>query len=300
MSIPKFNEFHQPLLMYLKDGIPRSVKEINQHLAAYYHLTEKELSEVLPSGRQSVFSNRTAWSRVYLKKAGLIESSSRGVFQITDEGTKVLKENPAQIDNRYLSKYEGFREFQHSSKRSASDQENDVNETPDDQFEAAFQRINENLSDEVLSEVMKLSPAAFEQFVIDLLFRMGYGSFENAGKTTGAGTDEGIDGVIMEDRLGFSLIYIQAKKWDLGSTVGRPEVQSFVGAISGKGGKGLFVTTSRFTKQALEYAEHQHIILIDGKKLAKLMVEHNFGVRIKKTFEIKTVDIDIFNDYAER
>ena len=128
---------------------------------------------------------------------------------------------------------------------------------------------------------------------------MGYGAFENAGRITKATGDEGIDGVIMEDKLGFSLIYIQAKKWDLDSSVGRLVVQSFVGAISGKGGKGLFVTTAKFTKQATDYANQQHIILIDGKKLAKLMIEHNFGVSVKKIFEIKTVDTDAFNEYDE-
>jgi restriction system protein len=153
------------------------------------------------------------------------------------------------------------------------------------------------LADDILSEVIKLPPIAFEQMVIDLLSKMGYGAFENAGHTTIASGDEGIDGIILEDKLGFNLIYIQAKKWDLDSTVGRPDVQSFVGAISGKGGKGLFVTTAKFSKQAIEYAKHQHIILIDGKKLAKFMIEHNFGVSVKKTFEIKAIDTDIFNDY---
>jgi restriction system protein len=180
-----------------------------------------------------------------------------------------------------------------------SHQPTDTKNTPDDTFEESFRKINKGLSDDLLSEVVKLSPIAFEQMVIDLLSKMGYGSFENAGKTTTITGDEGIDGVIMEDKLGFDLIYIQAKKWDLDSTVGRPEIQSFVGAISGKGGKGLFVTTAKFSKQALEYAKHQHIILIDGEKLAKLMIEHNFGVSIKKTFEIKAIDTDTFNEYLE-
>ena len=146
---------------------------------------------------------------------------------------------------------------------------------------------------------MKLSPTTFEQMVIDLLSKMGYGAFENAGKTTSITGDEGIDGIIMEDKLGFNLIYIQAKKWSLDSTVGRPDVQNFVGAISGKGGKGLFVTTAKFSKQASEYAKHQHIILIDGEKLVKLMIEHNFGVTVKKVFEIKAIDTDVFNEYLE-
>ena len=199
-------------------------------------------------------------------------------------------------------RFESFRDFQNvavTNRAYEKTAENEQEITPDDAFEESFRKINYNLADELLSEVAKLSPTVFEQMVIDLLSRMGYGAFENAGRTTSVSGDEGIDGVIMEDKLGFSLIYIQAKKWDLERTVGRPEIQSFVGAISGKGGKGLFVTTAKFSKLALDYANQQHIILIDGQKFARLMIEHNFGVSIKKIFEIKVMDTDLFNDYGE-
>lgn len=298
MAIPKYYEMYKPILEALKDGYPHSIKELKSLAVSHFHLRDEELTEMLPSGRQPVFLNRMAWARTYLKKAGLIDSPTRGIFVITPTGQEVLKENLLVIDNDYLMKFEGFRELQKSSFSSAKEKTGEK-DTPDDLFEESFKKINETLMDDILSEVMKLSPSAFEQLVIDLLSKMGYGAFENAGRITKATGDEGIDGVIMEDKLGFSLIYIQAKKWDLDSSVGRLVVQSFVGAISGKGGKGLFVTTAKFTKQATDYANQQHIILIDGKKLAKLMIEHNFGVSVKKIFEIKTVDTDAFNEYDE-
>ncbi len=301
MELPKYYEMHKPFLEYLKDGKQHTLKELKQYVSKYFKLTEEQLSEMLPSGRQTVFVNRIGWARTYLKKAGLIDSPARATFMITNDGLEVLKDNPTVIDSNYLMKFESFREFQNGSLDMSIDSEasNDIKDTPDDTFEESFRRINKSLADDLLGEVVKISPTAFEQMVIDLLSKMGYGSFENAGKTTAITGDAGIDGIIMEDKLGFNLIYIQAKKWSLDSTVGRPDVQNFVGAISGKGGKGLFVTTAKFSKQALEYAKHQHIILIDGEKLTKLMIEHNFGVTVKKVFEIKTIDTDVFNEYLE-
>ncbi len=301
MELPKYYEMHKPFLEYLKDGRQHTLKELKQYVSKYFKLTEEQLLEMLPSGRQTVFVNRIGWARTYLKKAGLIDSPARATFIITNDGLGVLKDNPAVIDSSYLMKFESFQEFQSGSAdmEIASVSANDTKDTPDDTFEESFRKINKSLADDLLGEIVKLSPAAFEQMVIDLLSKMGYGAFENAGKTTSITQDEGIDGIIMEDKLGFNLIYIQAKKWSLDSTVGRPDVQNFVGAISGKGGKGLFVTTAKFSKPASEYAKHQHIILIDGEKLAKLMIEHNFGVTVKKVFEIKSIDTDVFNEYLE-
>lgn len=301
MELPKYYEMHKPFLEYLKDGKQHTLKELKQYVSKYFKLTEEQLSEMLPSGRQTVFVNRIGWARTYLKKAGLIDSPARATFMITNAGLEVLKDNLTVIDSNYLMKFESFREFQNGSLDMSIDSEasNDTKDTPDDTFEESFRRINKSLADDLLGEVVKISPTAFEQMVIDLLSKMGYGSFENASKTTAITGDAGIDGVIMEDKLGFNLIYIQAKKWSLDSTVGRPDVQNFVGAISGKGGKGLFVTTAKFSKQAVEYAKHQHIILIDGEKLTKLMIEHNFGVTVKKVFEIKAIDTDVFNEYLE-
>ena len=302
MSLPKYFEMHKPFLEYLADGKEHKLKELKVYVSGQFGLTEEELAELLPSGRQTIFINRLGWARTYLKKAGLIESPARATFVITEEGKKVLKENPKVIDVDYLMRYEKFQEFQgvlnsDTENRRKSTEENE--ETPDDIFEDAFKKINRGLQDELLNEVMKLSSQAFEQMVLDLMSKMGYGTFENAARTTKKSSDEGIDGIIMEDKLGFDLIYIQAKKWNEDHTVSRPEVQAFVGAIAGRGGKGLFVTTSKFSKQATEYAEKQHIILIDGEKLTEYMIEYNFGVSEKRTFTIKVIDTDTFNDYAD-
>ncbi len=296
MAVPKFYEFMKPFLVAVGDEKSHILKELRKTLAVEFNLTDEELSEMLPSGTQTVFANRVQWAGTYLTKAGLLTKPSRGVFLISEEGKQVLNENPETIDVDYLTRYESFREFQGVTNQEQEDVKKDV-ETPDYAFEESFEKINDNLSDEILSEVMKLTPVAFEKMIIDLLQKMGYGSFENAGRTTPISADEGIDGIIMEDKLGFNLIYIQAKHWERDRTVGRPEIQSFVGAISGKGGNGLFVTTARYAKTAIDYAEQHHIILIDGKRLAKLMIEHNFGVTVKKTFHIKELDMDTFADY---
>lgn len=301
MAVPKFYEFMKPLLEELKDGQMHTIKEIKVTLAQKFNLSDDDLAEMLPSGRQTKFINRLSWAGTYLKKAGLISGPARGVFQITQEGLSVLSENPSIINVEYLERYKYFREFQgiENNDNAFISDDSESNETPDDTFEEAFKKINDNLSDELLSEIIKLSPTAFEQLVMDLLQRMGYGTFENACQSTPVSGDEGIDGIIMEDKLGFNVIYIQAKKWDIERSVGRPEVQSFVGAISGKGGSGLFVTTARFSAPAIKYANEQHIILIDGKRLTKLMIDHDFGVSPRKVFEIKSLDTDLFNGYDE-
>lgn len=296
MAIPKFYEFMKPFLIAVKDGEVHILKELRNVLAEEFNLTSEELTERLPSGGQTVFANRVQWAGTYLTKAGLLSKPSRGAFLISGEGKKVLNENPEILDVDFLTRYESFREFQGVSSQKDMPNKKEI-ETPDYAFEDSFKKINENLSDEILAEVMKLSPVAFEKMIIDLLQKMGYGTFENAGRTTPVSADEGIDGIIMEDKLGFNLIYIQAKHWDRDRTVGRPEIQNFVGAISGKGGNGLFVTTAKYAKPAIEYAERHHIILIDGNRLAKLMIEHDFGVTVKKTFYIKELDTDIFADY---
>lgn len=296
MAVPKFHEFMKPFLMTVSNGEKYALKDIRNSLAAEFRLTNEDMSEMLPSGTQTVYANRIQWAGTYLTKAGLLIKPSRGVFVISDEGKSVLNENPEVIDVEFLTRYESFREFQGASNQEPTTNKKEI-ETPDYAFEESFEKINENLSDEILAEVMKISPVAFEKMIIDLLKKMGYGAFENAGRTTSVSADEGIDGIIMEDKLGFNLIYIQAKHWDRDRTVGRPEIQNFVGAISGKGGNGLFVTTAKYAKTAIDYAEQHHIILIDGKRLAKLMIEHNFGVTVKKTFHIKELDTDTFTDY---
>lgn len=302
MSVPKYFEMHKPTLKFLSDGKIHTSREIKSFLIDYFHLSNEDIMLLLPSGRITYLSNRASWARTYLKKAGLIESPEKGKFVITEEGHKTLRESPDVIDRDYLMRYDSFREFKNRTQSDYTDIQKsleDNSETPDDALENAFKQINDSLADDILSEVMKLSPTAFEKMVMDLMSKMGYGTFENAAMRTAVTGDEGIDGIIMEDKLGFNLIYIQAKRWNEEHPVGRPEVQAFVGAIAGKGGKGLFVTTSKFTKQAIDYAKNQHIILMDGNKLANYMIEYNFGVSIKKTFEIKAIDTDVFSDYED-
>ena len=298
MSVPKYYEMHKPILEFMADGRSRSFGELKETLIRKFSLTESDLAQMMPSGRQTYFVNRAGWARTYLKKAGLIDNVSRGVYVITPEGQRVVRENPPVIDNTYLSRYDSFREFVGSFSRESREEAAEP-DTPDDELENAFARINQSLADDLLAEVLKLSPTAFERMVLDLMARMGYGTFENAASTTPVTGDEGIDGIIMEDKLGFDLIYVQAKRWDPDHLVGRPDVQAFVGVISGKGGRGLFVTTSRFSRQAIEYARGQHVVLMDGRKLTRYMIEHNFGVSVKKTFEIKGIDSDAFEAYQD-
>lgn len=297
MSVPKYYEMHKPILECLSDGQEHTMKELKGYIIKYFQLTQADISALLPSGTQTYLVNRIGWAKTYLKKAGLLESPSRAVFRITKDGIDVLCDDPDVIDLKYLLRYDSFKEFVGKEEKVCLMPEMDDEQinTPDDIFENSYQKIYQNLADDILTEVMKLSPISFEKMVLDLMEKMGYGTY----RTTGRTNDEGIDGIIMEDKLGFDLIYVQIKHWGLDHPVGRPDVQAFVGAIAGKGGKGLFVTTSKFTKQAIEYAKGQHIILMDGEKFAYNMIEHDFGVSTKKTFAIKALDTDLFEEYQE-
>lgn len=310
MAVPKYHEFMKPLLALLGDQKCHTIKELQKKLADTMHLSGEDISELLPSGRQSVFANRVGWAKTYLKKAGLIESPARATCLITAAGLKVLAEDPAQITPKYLEKFKSFQEFWNVTQTnepenkvlgvdSNSDKVEQDDLTPDDQLERAYTDINDALAADVLNEVMKVPPLVFEKMVMDLLLCMGYGSPDTGSYRTKSSGDGGIDGVIMEDKLGFSLIYMQAKHWDINQTVGKPVIQSFVGAIAKKDGNGLFVTTAKFSENAKQYAKEQHIILIDGNRLARLMMEHNFCVSVKKTFEIKAIDTDAFSEYQE-
>ena len=305
MAIPKFYLFHKPLLEAIADGQPRQNKEIKEILSRVMELGADDIKALLPSGKQTVFDNRYSWARTYLKRAGLLENVSRSVITITPEGKNALHENPDVIDNKYLSRYESFRAFsnQDSEENALENAVEDADDTPQENLERSFGKINDSLANEILSEISKQAPEFFEHLVVELLQKMGYGgSLMDAGTVIGRTGDEGIDGVIREDKLGFSLIYIQAKRWDVAQTVGRPEIMKFVGALAGQGAtKGLFITTARFSKEARTYAEKQHttkVVLVDGEHLAKLMIEHNLGVSIINTYEVKRLDTDFFADSA--
>ena len=303
MAIPKYDELMKPMLEAISDGQRYTVKSLERLLAESEMVTDEEQKVLLPSGRQTVFKNRVAWAKTYLKKAGLIDSPARATVVITDAGRQALKENPRKIDIAYLDRFPAFHNFVSTPPSDAVEatatESNNSDLTPDDMLESAYQKINDSLANDLLDEVMKIKPYTFEKLVVDLLSKMGYGALEYGSHATVASGDDGIDGVIMEDKLGFSLIYMQAKEWALDRVVGQPEIQSFVGAIAGKHGDGLFVTTARFSQKAKDYAAQHHIILIDGEKLAKLMIEYNFCVSVRKTFEVKAIDTDALNEYMD-
>lgn len=302
MAIPKHNEMYRPFLDCLKDGQTHKIKEVKEVVAVAMSVTEEERKELLPSGKQAMFDNRIGWTRTYLKKAGLIDSPSRGVFVITAEGSKLLAENPATINDSILMRYEGFRLFKNPNANGKDIPAPDLpDDTPQDLIDNAFKMINTSLADELLSEIMKQPSLFFEVLVVKLLEKMGYGgSLKDAGTVVGQSGDEGIDGIIREDKLGFNLIYIQAKRWEINKPIGRPEIQKFVGALAGQGAtKGLFITTAQFSKEAFAYAKKQHttkVILVDGVMLTKLMIEYNLGVSIESVYEIKRMDTDFFSD----
>jgi restriction system protein len=282
MSVPRFYLFHKPLLEAIADERPNQNKDIKEIMSSAMNLRSDDLKAMLPSGKQTVFDNRYAWARIYLKRAGLLENLSRSVIVITQEGKKVLQENPDIIDAKYLSRYESFRVFTNQNMEEDTPEiiNEEADDTPQENLERAFSKINNRLADEILSEITKQTPEFFEHLVVDLLKKMGYGgSLADAGTVTGRTGDEGIDGVMREDKLGFNLIYIQAKRWDINQTVGRPEIMKFVGALAGQDAtKGLFITTARFSKEARAYAEKQHttkVVLVDGDHMCKLMIEHN-------------------------
>lgn len=314
MAIPKYDEMYSEFLQVLLDGKAHSIREIRDYLANLLEISDEERQQLLPSGKQTIFNNRVQWTASYLKQAGLIESVSRGFYCITETGKSAFSHQKGQIDNSFLLHFDSFKNF--LSRRSdtnfddinplephhsATDLPTVSSESPQDILDKAYDQINSALIDDLLTEVMKQSPTFFESLIVRLLTQMGYGgSLNDAGIVTQASGDEGIDGIIREDKLGFSRIYIQAKRWDRNSTVGRPEIQKFVGALAGQGAsKGLFVTTAQFSREAKEYAEKQHttkIILIDGTSLAKLMIEYNVGVSVEAVYSIKRIDSDFFDD----
>jgi restriction system protein len=304
MAIPDYETIMLPLLRLASDEREHRFRDAIEQLASEFGITDAERVELLPSGTAPLFDNRVGWARTYLKQAGLLRSPKRGTFQITEAGRALLAENPNQIDAALLNRYEAFREFRtrrHDKRESettlkAPQQETVTDQTPEDALAVAYNKLRGNLEDELLDQVKAVSPAFFERLVIDLLVTMGYGgSRQDAGRAIGRSGDGGIDGIIKEDKLGLDVIYVQAKRWE--GTVGRPEIQKFVGALQGqRANKGVFITTSTFSRDAEEYAKaiSSKLILIDGERLASLMVDHNVGVALIGVYELKRVDTDYF------
>ncbi len=302
MAIPDFQSVMLPLLSFAADQQEHSLQDTVEALAAIFALTSEEREELLPSGKQARFDNRVAWARSYFKQAGLVENTRRGFFKISQRGLDLLKTTPQKINIKLLEQYPEFIEFRNARK--------DVNEiepviidepekqTPEEQLENAYKILSDNLASEIIQLVKSCTPNFFERLVVELLLAMGYGGTRvGAGRAIGQSGDGGIDGIIDEDRLGLDAIYIQAKRWE--GVVGRPEIQKFVGALQGqRAHKGVFITTSDFTKEAQEYVKNisNKVVLINGFSLARLMIENNVGVSVATTYQVKKIDSDYFVD----
>ncbi|MCU0350732.1 MAG: restriction endonuclease [Flavobacterium sp.] len=299
--IPDFQTIMLPFLQILSDGKEHTTNETNQKLAEYFKLSDDELNEFLPSGAAKTFPNRVAWAKSHFKMAGLIENIKRSSFRITEAGKQFLQANPTEINLRVLKTIPTYQERTGRIKEDDTSNESEnltLNSTPEEILENSYLSIRKNLAQELLYKIKGSSPSFFESLVVELLVKMGYGgSIKDAGRSIGRSGDEGIDGIIKEDKLGLDVIYIQAKRWE--NVVGRPEIQKFVGALAGQGAKkGVFITTSRFTNEAKEYQPKNEtkIVLIDGERLAELMIDHNLAVSTVNVFEIKRIDNDYFGE----
>jgi len=301
MAIPDFQTVMLPLLQYMADGKEHPNREVLDALADQFGLTDEERKELLPSGQDFVFRNRVGWARTHMKAAGLIDNPKRGIFVITEAGMGLLATGADRVDLKLLHAYDSYRDFQnqHKPKKKTEDSQPESEEdtkTPEERIEEAYEILRDSLASHILDQLKACSPSFFEKVVVEVLVKMGYGgSRKDAGEAIGKSADEGIDGIIKEDRLGLDIIYIQAKKWE--KTISRPEVQKFAGALQGKRArKGVFITTSEFSSGAHEYvsAIESKIILIDGKRLGQLMMDFNVGVSTEATYELKRVDSDYF------
>jgi restriction system protein len=310
MTIPDYQTLMLPLLRIARDGLERRFRDAVEVLAEEFALTDEERNVMLPSGTAPLFDNRVGWARTYLKQAALLQSRKRGFFQITTRGLELLAKQPPRIDNSTLEQYPEYLDFKlrrggQRVELKASDApqvpnlempDRQSDSTPEELFSQAYQRLRGNLEAELLEQIKVSSPAFFERLVIDLLVAMGYGgSRRDAGRAMGKSGDGGIDGMIKEDKLGLDVIYVQAKRWE--GTVGRPEIQKFAGALQGqRANKGIFITSSSFTREAMEYTNiiSAKIILIDGEQLTSYMVDHNVGVSPVSSFDIKRIDSDYF------
>ncbi len=305
--IPDYQTLMLPVLRLAAEGETR-VADVADRIANDLGLTAEEREQMLPSGRQRLLHNRIHWAKFYMSKAGLIASPARGRFVATEKGRALLAATPDKIDVALLMREPQFREF-YRNEQSSSDVDGELTEpvrtapastTPEEQIDAAYASLTGALRDELLERILENSPAFFEQLIVDLLVAMGYGgSHKNAAAQLGRSGDGGVDGIINEDRLGLDRIYVQAKRYAPANQVGRPDVNGFVGSLVGLGAsKGVFVTTSTFSQPARDFVKHlaQRIILIDGRELADLMIEHQVGVRGYRTVAFKRLDEDFFNE----
>ena len=298
MAIPDYQTWMLPLLEYASDGQEHSIGETIEALADHFQLTDAERKELMSSG-QATFYNRAQWAKTYLVKAGLLASPRRAHIIVTDRGREALAEKPDRIDVAFLRRYPEFVEFQQRRKKKdvgPTPPNGGEAETPEELLDETFQELQRDLASDLLERLKACPPSFFERIVVDVLVKMGYGgSRKDAGQAVGRSGDEGIDGIIKEDKLGLDVVYIQAKRWE--NSVGRPEIQRFVGALQGRRArKGVFITTATFSSGAIEYSRNveTNVVLIDGEQLVQFMIDHNVGVSTEAVYEVKKADSDYF------
>jgi restriction system protein len=306
MPIPGFQEFFLPALKVFADDQLHGSADIATEIAKQFNLSDDDKKEMLPSGKQSRFVNRIAWTIVHLRRAAIIESISRGQYRITERGKQVVASGASRLDVKYLMRFPEYKQFRDRKDDEEGDSANVTStsvvsaqdQTPTEKLENTYQGLRRELADDILDKVKTASPRYFEQIVVDLLVAMGYGgSHAEAGQKTRYTADGGVDGIIKEDKLGLDNIYLQAKRWE--ATVGRPVVQAFAGSLEGfRARKGVLITTSQFSSDAKEYVDRieKKIVLIDGEQLAELMIDHNVGVTVQNTYVLKRVDGDYFEE----
>lgn len=321
MPVPDYQSCMRPLMRVACDQQEHTIAGAVEILAHEFHLTEEDRRELLQSGRQAKLDNRVGWARTYLQKAGLLEATGRAKFRITPRGIAVMQQNPPVINDKFLLQFPEFIEFKRrTNKQDASVEDAQLvssaakftplpssqdtidvlalDQTPEETLDASYQTLRRNLAQDLLERVKQNSPRFFERLVVDLLVAMGYGgSRKDAGQAIGMSGDEGIDGIIKEDRLGLDVVYIQAKRWD--GTVGRPIIQAFAGSLEGqRARKGVLITTSQFSRDAHDYVRviEKRIVLIDGEQLAQLMIDFGIGVTEVGTYTVKKLDSDFFGD----
>lgn len=305
IMIPDYQTIMLPLLKFMNDKNTHKLRNLIDVLQNYFQLSESERNELFPSGSQAIFDNRVGWAKFYLEKANLLKTEKRGFYRITELGVSFLNTKPTSLRTRDLENFSAFKEFKKSivskteiSSESENSEYNDLNKTPVEALEYAFQKLKTDLSRDILDTIKSCSASFFEKLVIDLLLKMGYGGTrKDAGQALGKTGDGGIDGIIKEDKLGLDTIYIQAKRWE--NVVPVREIRDFAGALlSKKARKGIFITTSYFPPSADEFVksiEHK-IVLIDGEQLTNLMFEFNVGLSLQSNYEVKKIDFDYFEE----
>jgi restriction system protein len=299
--VPPFQDIMLPMLRLAAEsnGQPLAIKTAVEVIAGQMGLSEEDRTELLPSGRQSRFTNRVNWTASHLRAAKLLESAGRGLVVITDRGKELLASNPPAINLKTLMQFPEFQEFRGGGNGEVTEEkEAETTDTPEEAIEKSYKALRSEIVADVLARLKTCTPTFFEQIVVQLVVRMGYGgSLKDAGQAVGKSHDGGIDGVIKQDKLGLDVVYLQAKRWE--NTVGRREVQQFAGALAGQqANRGVFITTSDFSSEAVAYAKQvaTKIVLMNGRQLAEYMFDHDLGVTSTLTLSLKKIDSDFFEE----